>query len=53
MTVTIIVEGKVWFQGVEVTDITLWNGDLTVSDAKGQDHSVNIVRVDSMVVTDY
>lgn len=53
MTVTIIVDGKVWLGNTEVTDFTLFKGILTIVDKDGRESSISILRVESFVVTDY
>lgn len=53
MTVTIIVEGRIWFQSDSVEDLEISEGLLSV--CKGEDGWVHIEmeRVDQVLATDY
>ncbi len=53
MTVTIIVDGKVWFQNIGVEDLEISEGLLSI--CKGEDDWVHIEmeRVDQVLATSY
>ena len=59
MTVTIIVGGEVWFQGIDVTDLQVLDGVLTiikkeiVGRGEIETYTVNMYQVDQILATSY
>ena len=52
MTVTVVVDGKVWLQRDDVTDIIVEDGRLTVF-VNDKAYTVKMKRVNSILATSY